>query len=487
VGFGWWSHDIGGHMSGITDAELYTRWVQLGVFSPVMRLHSTKDPFLERRPWGYNDDVLRVTRNAMQLRHALIPYLYSMAWRDHKLGIPLVRPMYHLWPDLEQAYSCPNQYGFGSELIAAPFITPIDPDTRLSRQVVWLPKGTWFEFSGSNCIPVGSDNGEWHAIYGGLDDVPVFAKAGAIVPLGPKVGWGGIHNPDQLLIHIYPGENNEFELYEDDGVSQNYSKGAYALTRFSQDKHLSPSGINLSFRIDAPEGDVSVLPPEREYQLLFFAIQKPRTILTSKNGSQISPSWSYDAEKNVFSVKVTLTPRDSFEVCIEQVEIMREQNLEKKYYRLISAFRVGNQVKNSLISMRQAILAEPDKLAAFQVVLTRSQMRAFIESFYGSGLEHIKNTGEEKIVIWNNDNRPDFSWLLSKEYLFWGPGEKYHCEKGILPNFHVIHPDKEFKITRWNRTRALPALLQVDFSQLLKVVITFNANPTYPVPKEGML
>src|SRR5690606_4088426 len=157
---GWWSHDIGGHASGIEEPELYARWVQYGVFSPIFRLHSTRSAFHERRPWGWDDaEVLRVAREAMQLRHRLIPYLYTMAWRAHTENVLPVRPMYHEHPRAEEAYLCPQQYTFGSELIAAPFTAPRDPDTGLSRQVVWLPDGDWYHFFTGESMP-----GGWHAV-----------------------------------------------------------------------------------------------------------------------------------------------------------------------------------------------------------------------------------------------------------------------------------------------------------------------------------
>lgn len=116
VGYGWWSHDIGGHFGGIEDPELYTRWVQYGLLSPILRLHSTKNRFHERRPFGWDAETLRLTRHAMQLRHRFIPYLYTMSWRDHTAAEPPIRPMYHLYPDQEEAYFTPDQYTFGSEL-----------------------------------------------------------------------------------------------------------------------------------------------------------------------------------------------------------------------------------------------------------------------------------------------------------------------------------------------------------------------------------
>ncbi len=114
VGYGWWSHDIGGHMGGIEEAELYLRWVQFGVFSPILRLHSTNNPYQDRRPWGWGPAVEGPARAAMQLRHALIPYLYTMAWRNTAQGIPLVTPLYYTHPEAEDAYACPTTTGLAA-------------------------------------------------------------------------------------------------------------------------------------------------------------------------------------------------------------------------------------------------------------------------------------------------------------------------------------------------------------------------------------
>ena len=129
--------------------------------------------------------------DAMRLRHALIPYLYTLAWRNHTQDVPPITPMYYDYPDEDDAYRCPQQYQFGTELIAAPYVSPRDPDTRVSRQMVWLPPGNWFNFFTGEHY----DGGRWHTLYGRLDDIPVFAKAGAIVPLGrsgcrqPRITW----------------------------------------------------------------------------------------------------------------------------------------------------------------------------------------------------------------------------------------------------------------------------------------------------------
>ena len=221
VAFPWWSHDIGGHMRGVEDPELYTRWVQYGTFSPILRLHSTKNPYHDRRPWGYDAEVLRVTRAAMQLRHSLIPYIYTMAWHCAGEGRPLVMPMYYRHPEDEAAYHCPDQYYYGSELIAAPYVTPRHEETRVSRQPVWLPAGEWYDFFGGQRYT----GGGWRTLYGGLEEIPVLAKAGAIVPLGPQRGWGGVDVPDEMTVAVFAGADNDFDLYEDDGASQAYRGG----------------------------------------------------------------------------------------------------------------------------------------------------------------------------------------------------------------------------------------------------------------------
>ncbi len=255
VAYGWWSHDIGGHMFKDKTPELYLRWVQFGVFSPIMRLHSTKLPTLERRPWAKPERIHHAARDAMQLRHALIPYIYSMAWRAHQTGISLVTPMYYGDMTDAAAYDAPDQYFFGSELIAAPVTHPADARSGVATKRVWLPTGTWFNFfTGESFI-----GGKWIEALAALEDIPVFAKAGAIVPLAPRVGWGGIDNPTELHIHLFPGADNFFELYEDDGETTDYQRGKYAITRFELKGD--------TFTIHPAQGDLSLIPAQRTYHI----------------------------------------------------------------------------------------------------------------------------------------------------------------------------------------------------------------------------
>lgn len=283
VAYGWWSHDIGGHMFKDGTPELYTRWVQFGLFSPILRLHSTARPQLDRRPWGKPERHFHASREAMQLRHAFIPYLYTMAWRAHQTGLAPVLPIYY--GDVSPAaFSCPDEYFFGSELLAAPVTSPAKPATGRAQKRVWLPAGTWYNFFNGQPFP----GRQWHTIQAALEDIPVFAKAGAILPLAPKVGWGGVENPAELDLYIFPGASNRFELYEDDGETTGYERGEYALTPFT----VEETGGMLTFTIHPVRGDTRLVPPQRVYRL---HLRGTREQVTGPEGAAYDPStrtWS---------------------------------------------------------------------------------------------------------------------------------------------------------------------------------------------------
>ena len=143
IGYGWWSHDIGGHMFGYRNEELEARWYQLGAFSPINRLHSSNSPFSGKEPWNFNRDVSAAMVDALRLRHAMMPYLYTMNYRAAEAGRPLVEPMYWQNPDTPDAYEVPDEFRFGTELVVAPIVSPDDAAACRGRADAWLPQGEW--------------------------------------------------------------------------------------------------------------------------------------------------------------------------------------------------------------------------------------------------------------------------------------------------------------------------------------------------------
>ena len=311
VAYSWWSHDIGGHMGGIEEPELYTRWVQFGVFSPILRLHSTNLKFHERRPFAYDPTTAQITSNAMRLRHALIPYLYTMAHLNHTQGLALVRPMYHTHPHNPFAYQAPQQYTFGTELLAAPFTSKKHPQTDLTRQPIWFPQGTWFNFFTGE--PLHSPGG-WHVTYGDLTQTPIYAKAGAIIPLDHDTSWGLRNTPEHLTFKIFPGASNEFNLYEDDGLTNAYLDGASALTPITQvwtaATESTPEQTTLT--IHPAQGHTQLLPHQRTFTLQLHALNAPAQLTLSQNGAPIpSPTSAYDPTTHLLTLTIVATPQDT--------------------------------------------------------------------------------------------------------------------------------------------------------------------------------
>jgi alpha-glucosidase (family GH31 glycosyl hydrolase) len=350
VGYGWWSHDIGGHMGGIEDDELYTRWVQFGAFSPILRLHSTKNPYHDRRPWGRGPAAALASADALRLRHRLIPYLYSMAWRSYRDSIPLITPMYYWHPEEDGAYEARDQYWFGSQLVAAPFTAPADPQVGLSRQRVWLPAGEWFHFFSGERV----QGGKWHIHYGPLDDIPVFARAGAIVPLGADDPAAGVGNPAALGLHLFPGADGAFDLYEDDGETLAYRGDNCAITRFTQVGDAN----GLRFAIQPVQGNLSLIPARRTYEIIVHAINRPAQLSIRFNGQTAVADEMYAADKQTLTVRVALTPADRLELAITGAPLVSTADQRPQAVRrLLRAMKVNTEVKKFLDQELPRLLA----------------------------------------------------------------------------------------------------------------------------------
>ena len=278
AGYGWWSHDIGGHMGGIRDDEMIVRWVQLGVFSPIMRLHSTSNDFMSKEPWNYGMEAEAAITAFLRLRHRLIPYLYTMNYRAYKEGIPLVQPMYYIYPDIHEAYICErNEYFFGSKLIVSPITSPADAVTGLGSAEVWLPEGLWFDFFGRRIY----NGGRTLKVYRDIDGMPVFAKAGAIIPMAETEG-NGTGNPKTLRIAVFPGADGSFCLYEDEGGDMGYLDGICARTLIEY-RHGSRPELTLH----RPEGDDSIKVKDRSYIIELRSVCDTDDISVTSDGAEL--------------------------------------------------------------------------------------------------------------------------------------------------------------------------------------------------------
>ena len=333
IGYGWWSHDIGGHMNGEKDDELACRWFQFGVFSPINRLHSTCNRFAGKEPWNYRQDIREIMGQFLRLRHKMIPYLYSMNYRSHMDGIPLIRPMYHGWPRAEDAYHCPNQYEFGSQMIVAPVITPTEPTLGASATDVWLPDGIYFDyFSG-----VRYRGGRWVRTYRSLAAIPAFVKAGGIIPLTEQ--FDAERPAESLIIRIYPEADGFFSLYEDDG----HAGGQYSKTDISLDwdqRKLTISGLQKK----------PYLPAQRSYQLCFCGLLV--TDATAIIGSELyALQGAYKEEWNGSVVTIPLSNiENSIQVCFSPASCIDKDIRRREIFELLQRAQISFNLKELTFS-----------------------------------------------------------------------------------------------------------------------------------------
>ncbi|MGY4645517.1 TIM-barrel domain-containing protein [Cellulomonas sp. URHB0016] len=266
IGYGWWSHDIGGHWHGSRDDELATRWLQLGVFSPVLRLHSSANAFMTKEPWAFEPAAREVMTAHLRLRHRLVPYLHTMNHRAARESRALVEPLYHAWPTDPEAYDAPNQFLFGTELMVAPVTSPADPRTQTGRVRAWLPPGTWVDV----LTGLVYDGGRELVLHRDLSTVPVLARAGAIVPLdAAPVPGNDPMNPDAFEVLVVVGADGSFTLVEDDGTGDGLDEAGVARTPLRLDQEHG------TVVLGPVTGNLSCVPARRAWTVTFVALDEP--------------------------------------------------------------------------------------------------------------------------------------------------------------------------------------------------------------------
>lgn len=298
VGCFFWSHDIGGHMGGRNE-ESYTRWVQFGATSPVLRSHSTRDPTTDRRPWLYPTWATNSMRIAFHLRDMLFPYIYSSAWETCQQTIPLDRPMYIDYPKTEAAYHQAQQYFFGDNLLAAPIVTAGVGPGHVSHQTVWFPAGQWYNyFTGERYNSSGNLNA---LVSADINEFPLYVRGGVPLPMRrytPRMGTAPLNT---LVVRCYPGPDGQrgmYTLYEDDGQTQAYKHGSFALTPLAYARH----GNTITVTVGAAHGTYRGQPTRRG--LIFELPDTSKATNARVNGRAVPVAYDAVTETN----RVTLPP-----------------------------------------------------------------------------------------------------------------------------------------------------------------------------------
>jgi len=268
-GVPYWGTDVGGFFHSVpATGELYARWFQLGAFSPIFRSHGWV--WREHVPWAHGPRVEAICREYAELRYRLLPYTYTLAWQAHEDGLPLMRPLVLNYPDDPRVWALGHQFLWGDDLLVAP-VTREGATT----WAVYLPAGVWYDFW----------TGARHAGPGGitveapLERLPLFVRAGAIIPMGPVMQHSSERPLDELTLRVHPEGTTRFTLYEDDGRTQGYREGRYARILF--ECVAAPDAVTV--RIGAATGDASVVPARRRYHLEMGG-PAPRAVVVDGHG-----------------------------------------------------------------------------------------------------------------------------------------------------------------------------------------------------------
>ena len=316
-------------MLGSKDDELTARWVQFGAFSPIMRLHSGFSEFNSKEPWRFSTEAERAMTQFLRLRHQMLPYLYTMNHRCYSENIPLILPLYYEHPNDAWAYEHKNEYYFGSELLVLPVTSLRIRNLHVAAETVYLPDGLWYDFFSHRAYRGGREL----KVYRPLETTPVFAKAGAIIPMTDELDANT--NPAHLHIHVYLGDSGSFALYEDDGVTQDYQNNVCATMRMELDQ--------CAFHIHAAEDPKSLIPTMRTYVLELIGCAADATeIQVLVNGIQWQATVSRTAQEPTVKLLIDVVPTNA-----ELTVVFGEKNAQPHNETLADVFDFLNQAEIS--------------------------------------------------------------------------------------------------------------------------------------------
>ena len=375
LGLSWWSHDIGGYKNGIEDHELYSRYVELGVFSPIFRLSSEEGHYYKRKPWKWDVKTYTIVLNYCRLRHRLIPYLYGEAYKYHKGGLPLIQPLYYAIPEIYDEKEFENEYFFGSELLVAPITKPSDKIMQRSVQKIYLPPGTWYDFkTGKKFI-----GDKRYYLFYKEEDYPVFAKSGSIICLADlEDNINACNVPKSLEVQVFPGKSNIYNLYEDDGVSSLYKEGYYIVTRF--DYNYLKNNYNLIIR--PFEGKTKIIPDRRNYRIRFRNTRAARDVEVFQENNPIPFDKVVDENDFVIIIKNVDTTKQLTVICKGQdIEIDAKRLINEDIDSIINDLQIPTSIKKEIANILFGKLDIAKKRISLKKLNAKGLDNVFIKMF----------------------------------------------------------------------------------------------------------
>lgn len=332
VGYSWWSHDIGGHMFGEKDDELYVRMVQFGVFSPINRLHCCDYEVITKEPAYYVNGAGLIAEEYLRLRHKMIPYLYTADRNNHVDGTALIEPLYY-YDSSEKAYKFNNEYYFGRDLLVSPIVEKSSKYGLASVKTL-IPKGKWTDIFTGEAYD-GGRNGKIKTLYRTLDNIPVLAREGAVIPFSGDEG-NDVKNPQILDIKAYKG-NNKYTLYEDGKVE---NKQGEFFTKFTMRNKKQGEYSEQKLTVKSV-GEKSVIPENRIMRINFVNINDGQIEYTVDGERREAEELYIDGT----GLQIVFEPYKKIEIVVKYKEPDKRDKLLKQIQSVLTVYEYNNSDK----------------------------------------------------------------------------------------------------------------------------------------------
>lgn len=385
LGVSWWSHAIGGYKDGVEESELYTRYVQLGTYSPIFRFSSKGGHYYKREPWRWDVKTRKIVRDYTNVRHRLVPYLYSEAYKYSKTGLPLIQPLYYRYPELYDEPTYRNEYYFGTELFVAPITEKKDNVMNRTVTKLFLPNGMWYDFKTGKKFP----GGKRYISFFQDEDYPVFAKQGGIIPMAilDEEDINNTGNPTSLEVHIFPGKNNTYKLYEDDGASNAYKEGNFLTTAI--DYNYLPNNFTVIVR--PLEGKPGIAPDNRSYKIRFRNTRLADDVVAYIGASKLDvKSYLDDQDFIVETPAVSTQEQLSINCKGKDIEIDAVRLINEDIDTIISDLKIPTNLKEKI----SAIIFSEDDIKKKRISIRKLGKQGLSEIFIKMFLKLLEYVGE---------------------------------------------------------------------------------------------
>ena len=343
MGISFLSHDLGGSIEGIEDSELFIRFVQLGVFSPILRLGSDGGKYYKREPWKWDLATYVIVNKFLNIRYRLIPYIYTESYKYHKYGKPLIEPLYHRYPMLYDDDLYSSEYFFGSNILVSPILHKKDNIMNRVIHKMYIPEGIWYGiFTGKKY-----NGGKRYTSFYKDDEYPIFAKAGTIIP-GSVNEFNDTGVPKKMEITIFPGANNTYSIYEDDGMTNNYKNGDYLITNVEYVYEKN----SYKLTILPVSGKQGIIPDTRDYKIVFRNTNIPSKIESYIGNTRVNNRYYKEEDELVIELDNVPTTSQLTIICSgDDLEIDAIHIINEDIQSIISDLPIKTIVKEKIDSI----------------------------------------------------------------------------------------------------------------------------------------